>query len=155
MSNAKFQRILIAVDESPSTEKIIEYAKALHLTDAHSIALLTVVPPIPPDQLGFDPVLGQTSVIVPELIDVEQAVAENFIDKLCEKFVGICAVEPFTKIGSAKQEILALAEEWKADLIIMGTHGRTGFDHFISGSVSESVTRKSLCPVLIVPTKSE
>jgi nucleotide-binding universal stress UspA family protein len=54
-------------------------------------------------------------------------------------------------LAEPQDEILAVAEECKADLIILGTHGRTGFDHFISGSVSESVARKSKCPVLIIP----
>jgi len=155
MSNHKFQRILIAMEESPLSHKVIEYAKALQINNETAIALLTVVPPVPPDQLGFDPILGQTSVVVPELIDVENAIAENFLDKFKFDFPEVREFITFTKVGSIKQEILALAEEWNADLIIMGTHGRTGFDHFLSGSVSESVTRKATCPVLIVPTKTE
>jgi len=155
MSNPKFQRILITIEESDLSQKVIEYAKALNLNKETSITLLTIVPPVPPDQLGFDPVLGQTSVVVPELVDVEQAIAENFIAKFSKSFPEVGHVSIITKIGTIKQEILSYASEWNADLIIMGTHGRTGFDHFISGSVSESVTRKSTCPVLIVPTKVE
>ena len=56
-----------------------------------------------------------------------------------------------TKIGRAQDEILSVADDCKADMIILGTHGRTGFDHFISGSVSESVSRKAKCPILIIP----
>lgn len=153
MSNPKFQRILIAIDEETFSQTIIDYAKALHLNAETSIALLIVVPPIPPDQLGFDPVLGQQSVVVPELIDVEQGFATKFVKGFKSEFPEVNKVTTFTKIGSPKQEILGLADEWNADLIVMGTHGRTGFDHFISGSVSESVTRKSSCPVLIIPTK--
>ncbi|HEY0769691.1 MAG TPA: universal stress protein, partial [Sphingobacteriaceae bacterium] len=55
------------------------------------------------------------------------------------------------KIGNPRDEILITADEWNADLIIVGTHGRTGFDHFISGSVAEGVARKAKCPVLIIP----
>lgn len=155
MSNQKFQRILIAMEESPLSDKVIEYTKALHINNETAVALLTVIPPVPPDQLGFDPVLGQTSVVVPELVDVEQEVADNFLDKYKQDFLGVSEFITFTKIGSIKDEILDLASEWNADLIVMGTHGRTGFDHFISGSVSESVTRKATCPVLIIPTKTE
>jgi len=61
----------------------------------------------------------------------------------------------YNRIGSPKTEILATAEECNADLIILGTHGRTGFDHFISGSVAEGVVRKSKCPVLIIPNKEK
>lgn len=155
MSNPKFQRILIAVDEETFSQTVVDYAKALPLTHETSIALLIVVPPIPPDQLGFDPVLGQQSVVVPELIDVEQNFAEKFIQNFSTEFPEVHEVLTFTKVGSVKQEILDLAQDWNADLIVMGTHGRTGFDHFISGSVAESVTRKSTCPILIIPTKIE
>ena len=60
-------------------------------------------------------------------------------------------ISTVTKIGRAQDEILAVADDCKADMIILGTHGRTGFDHFISGSVSQSVARKAKCPVLIIP----
>ena len=60
-------------------------------------------------------------------------------------------IKNYIRVGKAQDEILAVAEEYKADLIILGTHGRTGLDHFISGSVSESVARKAKCPVMIIP----
>ena len=56
-------------------------------------------------------------------------------------------------IDTAGHGILQQAEEWKADLIVIGTHGRGGLYHFLMGSVAEHVARKSACPVLIVPNK--
>lgn len=153
MSIPKFKRILIAIDEETFSQTIVDYSKALHLNEESSIALLIVVPPVPPDQLGFDPVLGQQSVVVPELVDVEQNFATKFINKFRKQFPEVGDVVTYTKIGTPAQEILYLAEDWNADLIVMGTHGRTGFDHFVSGSVAESVTRKAKCPLLIIPTK--
>jgi len=52
--------------------------------------------------------------------------------------------------GEAAAEILRLAEEAKCDLIVMGTHGRTGLGRLLMGSVAEQVARKSPCPVLTV-----
>ena len=52
-------------------------------------------------------------------------------------------------------EILARAGVLPADLIVMGTHGRGGFDHLVLGSVTEKVLRKARCPVLTVPKKAE
>ena len=62
-------------------------------------------------------------------------------------------VYSFHKMGHPKDEILLTADEWNADIIILGTHGRTGFDHFLSGSVAEKVVRRAKCPVLIIPNK--
>ena len=52
--------------------------------------------------------------------------------------------------GAATTEILRVAEELHADLIVMGTHGRTGLGRLLMGSVAEQVVRKALCPVLTV-----
>lgn len=49
------------------------------------------------------------------------------------------------------REILAVAEETGADLIVMGTHGRSGFEHLLLGSVTEKVLRKATCPVMAIP----
>jgi nucleotide-binding universal stress UspA family protein len=52
--------------------------------------------------------------------------------------------------GEAPTEILRVAESVKCDLIVMGTHGRTGLGRLLSGSVAEEVTRRASCPVLAV-----
>ncbi len=52
--------------------------------------------------------------------------------------------------GDAKDMILAAAEEWQPDVIVIGSHGRTGLDRFLIGSVAEHVMRHAACPVEIV-----
>ena len=59
-------------------------------------------------------------------------------------------IKRFVHKGTAPECILAFAESQGADLIVMGTHGRHGFDHFAMGSVTEKVLRKAHCPVLVV-----
>ena len=55
--------------------------------------------------------------------------------------------------GNPYLEIVRLAEEESVDLIVMGTHGRSGLKHFFIGSVAEKVLRKAPCPVLVVREK--
>lgn len=50
--------------------------------------------------------------------------------------------------GNPAEEIVRFAEDQKADLIVMGTHGRTGMRRVLMGSVTESVVRRALCPVI-------
>jgi nucleotide-binding universal stress UspA family protein len=69
-----------------------------------------------------------------------------------EKLAGI-SHEVFIASGNAAPEILNLAAEQKIDLIVMGTHGRTGVKHFILGSVAEHVVRESPVPVLTIHPK--
>jgi nucleotide-binding universal stress UspA family protein len=52
--------------------------------------------------------------------------------------------------GNAPKEILRLAQALRCHLIVMGTHGRTGLDRLLTGSVAEEVLRKAPCPVLVV-----
>lgn len=67
--------------------------------------------------------------------------------------LGKDGVEPqkFIRFGRPHDEITKLADEAKCDLIIMGTHGRTGLAHLLVGSVAERVVRTSKVPVLTVP----
>ncbi len=54
--------------------------------------------------------------------------------------------------GDPAEEILRLTEALRCDLVVMGTHGKTGLGRFLTGSVAEEVLRKAVCPVLVVRT---
>lgn len=56
----------------------------------------------------------------------------------------------FLRIGNPVEEILKFADENAIDLIVMGTHGRSGIEHLLAGSVTERVVRTSKCPVLTI-----
>jgi len=58
-------------------------------------------------------------------------------------------------VGQPAETILAQAKNWKPDLIVMGTHGRTGLAHFLNGSVAEEVVRRARLPVLVVHQGSD
>lgn len=151
----RFERILVAVDDSPCSEKALAYAKSLVADSNASLALVTVVPPTSPASYGADPLLGQQPIIVAEISEIQQRSAQTFLEKLAQEFDGTKQVFTFNKVGNIRDEILSTAKEWTADLIIMGTNGRTGFDHFLSGSIAEGVLRKSTCPVLVIPVNCD
>lgn len=155
MAFTKFKRILVAIDETPCSEKVLEYAKDIVDPAETSIALVTVILPTSPASYGADPLLGQQPIIVAEVSEIQQKVAQDHLDALATSFTDAKEIFTFCRVGSIREEILDAAHEWAADLIVIGTNGRTGFEHFISGSVSESVIRKSHCPVLVIPSKCE
>lgn len=78
-----------------------------------------------------------------------------------DKLIGLrCAgadvpVDHFVKTGDPAIEILATAEETGCDMIVMGTHGRTGLSRLLMGSVAEHIVRKAPCPVLTIKTPVE
>ena len=59
-------------------------------------------------------------------------------------------VEVLIRVGVPFEEILKAAHDKEVDLIVMGTHGRTGITHMVIGSVAENVIRKAPCPVLCI-----
>lgn len=63
--------------------------------------------------------------------------------------------QPISCLGFPAQEIVKAAEEHSAGLIVMGTHGWTGFKRFILGSTAENVVRTSKCPVLTVRSQND
>jgi nucleotide-binding universal stress UspA family protein len=71
------------------------------------------------------------------------------LEKL-QKMGGQVRVEPCLVEGAPVAEILRVAQETPADLVIMGTHGRTGLRRLLMGSVAEQVVRQAACPVLTV-----
>jgi nucleotide-binding universal stress UspA family protein len=80
---------------------------------------------------------------------------KEFLDKfLREKFaesMNLVEVRQSVELGTAYSNIAELAEREGVDLIVMSTHGRTGFDHMVLGSVTEKVIAHAHCPVLAVP----
>ena len=82
--------------------------------------------------------------------DLEKG-AEEMMDKFCGERMGdFKDYEPMNVIGLPHIEILSVAKEKGIDMIVMGTHGRTGIDRVLFGSTAEKVLKKAPCPVLTV-----
>ncbi|HVN63099.1 MAG TPA: universal stress protein [Candidatus Binataceae bacterium] len=81
----------------------------------------------------------------------ETRVANDEMKSIAKKwFEGNAATEIVVREGDPAAEIIHAAKEFKADLIVMATHGRTGVDHMLLGSVAERVVREARRPVLTV-----
>lgn len=151
ISPDNINRILIAVEDSPYSDQAMNYGVLLAKSLGSKIVLVHVNEIPIATSYTADPLLNESPAMIPELMHIQEEASKNLFKRLMKQYSGKVDISTYTRIGRAQDEILNVAEECKADLIILGTHGRTGFDHFISGSVSESVARKSKCPVLIIP----
>ena len=151
ISPENIHRILIAVDDSSYSEQAVNYGVLLAKNLGSKITLVHVdeIPISSP--YSADPLLNESPAMIPELMHIQEEASKLLFKKIKEQHGDVVEMSAVTKIGRAQDEILSVADDCKADMIILGTHGRTGFDHFISGSVSESVARKAKCPVLIIP----
>lgn len=144
-----FKKILIAVDDSAYAMKAAKTGFAL----AHSInataGLLYVINPskeVVNADLGITPEQSQ-SVLLGE--------AEKTLEQYIKLYGGVDEVLRFTPTGIPEEEIINIAKQWEADLIVMGTHGRTAVGRILSGSTAEYVIRHATIPVLITPPRME
>ncbi|WP_423146250.1 universal stress protein [Rubrolithibacter danxiaensis] len=151
----QLHKILIAVEDSDYSTIATSYGFDLAKSLGAEVALLHVndIPTGTP-YVG-DPILNEAPAMIPEIIAAQEETGKKLLNKIADTYGSNLTIYTFNKIGNPIDEILITAEEWNADMIILGTHGRTGIDHFISGSVAEKVIRKADCPVLIIPNKTK
>jgi len=138
-------RILLAIDGSSYSEAALQSVIAERRPADGPVRVVCVLQPIlatPPPQMasGYAPELEEESVRARELVEqaakrLEQAGFE--VDGVVTK-------------GDIRETILDLAEEWKADLIVMGSHGYGPIRRVLLGSVAEFVARHAECSVEIV-----
>lgn len=141
-----FDRILFATDFSESSEYAFEHALTLAKKFNARLTILHVINE-PVDLRGF----YVPHISFEKLEDEIRESAEKMMQKFCRnKIKDFSNYETFVLAGIPYDEILKKAEEEKASLIVLGTHGRTGIDHVLFGSTAEKVVRKSRCPVMTV-----
>ncbi|MFI5160026.1 MAG: universal stress protein [Sphingobacteriales bacterium] len=153
----KIQKILIAVDDSKISENAASYGFELaHCYKAH-VGLVNIVEPIAYTPTESDGIIGMP--FIPntaddaELIRVQSASSENIIQRTIKTFAKGLLVTQFTDYGSTAEGILSCSKEFGADLIVLGTHSRTGIDRLLMGSIAEDVVRHAEVPVMVVPLR--
>lgn len=139
------KHILAAVDFSDTSERALEYAVGLAKAMKAKVTVAHV----------YDlPVYGFPSgalVATPEMATKIMTGAQEATENLCKAHAGEgVALTPVVREGTPWQEVHAIAKEVGADLIVIGTHGRTGFAHALLGSVAEKIIRTATRPVLTI-----
>ncbi|HEY4326608.1 MAG TPA: universal stress protein [Mucilaginibacter sp.] len=153
------KKILIGIDDGKHAEHAAEYGFDIARKFKAAVGLVNIIEPviIPQSSGGIDPIMGMpmqgVGIEEVELLDIQKNQSENITDRIIKKFAGGIEVAHFSEFGSTADGILNCSKEFKADLIVLGTHSRTGFDRLLMGSVAEHVVRHSDVPVLVVPMK--
>lgn len=142
----EFKTVLFATDFSESSDHAFEYAFSMAKCFNSRLLILHVINELV-DLRGF---------YVPHIsIDKLEEEMEESAHKMMDKFIathtkGYDRVEAIVAPGIPYDEILKKAEAESVDLIVLGTHGRTGLDHVLFGSTAEKVVRKSPVPVMTI-----
>ena len=144
LSRIGFKKILIATDYSPCSRKAMHYGLAVARSYHSAVNLVSVV-----SSLGFA-MAGPQAISEAVHLGIEEAAnlrkhlqAGGFLEGTNTQI----QVEYGTDVA---KQLLSISEKYKPDLIVLGTHGRTGLTKIWMGSVAEQVFRSSTCPVLTV-----
>ena len=152
MNPLKIKRILVPLDFSITSLKALDHAVTLaKLTDAE-IILLHIAEYI---HATTDPFFGINPGLAVYESDIKNMSTES-LNKVAEKLKkkGFVKVKTLSVTGRTHIEILRASKKIKADIIVMGTNGVSGFREFVMGSNTFSIVRDALCPVLSVQRKS-
>ena len=137
------ERILVPVDFSDCSLDALEYASVMAQQAKASVMLLHVLEPV---SYGLDFDLGHFR----SREDVRESWTKRLEELAAAHQLPHMPIEYRLRGGFPADSILDAAQTLPCDLIVMGTHGRRGISHTISGSVAEAVLRKARCPVVAV-----
>jgi universal stress protein A len=145
-SGLKIQKILVPTDFSIPAEKALKYA----IPFARQLgATITLVHIVDGDRYpSFVPMELERKRILQSLSEY----AETQMKKLEQRYASEApmARKSIVRTGKPYEEVVKVASQMKADMIIMATHGYTGLKHTLLGSTAERVVRHARCPVLTV-----
>lgn len=155
-NQSTMKKVLIAIDYHPVSEKVAD--AALELVDKMDaeICLIHVLADVSyygtqfPTFMGYDGYTGMGPDL--EMAQEMRKIAEDFLKKAAEH-INHPSVQTQLAEGSTANAILEYADEWKADLIVMGTHSHSYLEKLLMGTVAEKVLEKTPIPVYMVPIK--
>jgi len=142
----QIKTILFPTDFSQGARAAMDYALSLANDYQARLVLLYVI-----QDISIAEWYIPSSLSVTDLVEEMEKSAKAEIDKWAsEAAAKVKSVEKIVIRGVPFVEIIRTAKEKSVDMIVIGTHGRTGIDHMLFGSTAEKVVRKSPCPVLTV-----
>ena len=153
MQYPKYKRVLFCTDFSENADYAFEFAYGIAKRDEGLLYILHVIPQNPHQAYA------ESLVSTEDLEKIQKSIGEDLVNNYEERYVkkieGGVKYEVVTRSGRADDEIIKFANQEKADIIVMGTHGRTGIEHVFFGSIAEKILRHSPFPVFIIPDRKK
>lgn len=152
------QRILVPLDGSAGAEHILDVLDAFGLSAGATLILLhTVLPTAAPAFAGTMSIAGP-AIVPADVFEEERDASHRYLDTIRDRLGARGqGCETAVREGPPAETITAASGEFKADLVAMATHARTGLGRLLLGSVAEAVVRQVAVPVLTchVPSTDE
>jgi universal stress protein A len=146
------QKILVPTDLSPSGTRALERAHEFAATFSATIDLLYVW--TPPAMLAPEALITGVGATEQPFLEWLGKNAREHLDAFENqaRSAGVPILHSYCELGDPASTIVGHAKNGRYDLLVMGTHGRTGLSHALMGSVAEKVVRRAPCAVLTVRT---
>ena len=144
-------KILLAVDGSPYSDQAVHSVVQRPWPEGTTVRVLSVAPPIGTPAVGE---LMYAGGELDNLLEQTRRKARRVSSEAAERLrsSGLSA-EEVTREGDPRSEIVEEAEQWSADLIVLGSHGYTGLKKWLLGSIAQSVVSHAPCSVEVVRPK--
>ncbi len=141
-------RVMIPIDGSECSKAAVEYVVERPWKADDTFMIVHVVEPIPVD-IGIAYVPGAYTPDDPAAFEQSEALLKVVESELRATLVGH-TIEHKVTGGPAKAELVDLTKEWKADMIVMGSHDRHGFNRLLLGSMAEDLMKAAHCSITVV-----
>ena len=143
-----FKKILCPTDFSEPSYQALDAAQELAASFSSSLLVIHVAAMVQPLTFaGSTPAAFNVDRYQQELVENSKVFLDNLI---AEKIPEGVDVKPLVRLGNPAHEIAETAEKEGVDLIVIATHGRTGLERIIYGSVAERVLRFASCPIMVI-----
>jgi nucleotide-binding universal stress UspA family protein len=146
-------RIILAVDDSPCSKAAVEFVRRTRWQKDTRVVVVTAVPtPLPALSL----VDAGGHLLDAELLEASRRGARDMVTRIQQELRELeLPTQTEVALGDPREVILRIAEEQNADLIVVGSHGRSGIPKLLMGSVASHVVTHAPCNVLVVKTSDK
>ncbi len=152
------KKILIAIDYNPSSQKVAETGHELAQLMGGEVCLIHVMAEIAHYGMRYPTFMGyegyDAGAIDIEMMNEMQKVTEEYLRSAAQHLNDPNVITHLAE-GDAANAILEYADQWQADLIVMGTHSHSALEKLLMGTVASKVLEKTKVPVYMVPVKKE
>jgi nucleotide-binding universal stress UspA family protein len=149
----KYKKVLFCTDFSENADYAFDFAYGIAKRDEGLLYILHIIP------YNSNQAFAESFINTEDLKKIQKAVEEdianNYKEHYIKKIENGLKFEIVTISGREDKEILTFAKQEHVDIIVMGTHGKTGIEHVFFGSVAEKVLRHSPFPVFVIPDKKK
>ncbi|MBW2116070.1 MAG: universal stress protein [Deltaproteobacteria bacterium] len=153
MEYPKYKKVLFCTDFSENSDYAFEFAYGVAKRDEGLLYILHVIPKNP--QRAYIENAVSEEILKEVQKNLQEDLDNNYQERYVDKIENGIKYEIVARSGREDEEIIEFAKKENVDIIVMGTHGRTGIEHVFFGSVAEKVLRRSPFPIFVIPCRKK